>query len=132
MNLYASARCSNVCLNSCSVVTSGKFLFQGLLTFHNWDCQQLLVDVLVQVQDAKHLQQSPHTARHLTLINIIHSKSDTYINSLLCKTCNSNESDCTVCTSVSASAYVACAEWPSCHRNSLVLINGCGCLNSHL
>ena len=35
-------------------------------------------------------------------------------------------------TSFSASAYVACAEWPSCHRNSLVRMKGCGCLNSHL
>jgi len=27
---------------------------------------------------------------------------------------------------------VACAEWPSCHKNSLVRRKGCGCLNSHL
>jgi len=35
-------------------------------------------------------------------------------------------------TSCSASSHVACAEWPSCHKNSLVRRKGCGCLNSHL
>mmetsp|Transcript_7164 Transcript_7164/g.25558 ORF Transcript_7164/g.25558 Transcript_7164/m.25558 type:complete len:247 (-) Transcript_7164:298-1038(-) len=34
-------------------------------------------------------------------------------------------------TSTSASALVANAEWPSCHRNSRVRRKGVGCLNSH-
>ena len=34
-------------------------------------------------------------------------------------------------TSASASALVAKAVWPSCHRNSRLRIKGVGCLNSH-
>lgn len=39
---------------------------------------------------------------------------------------------CWSVTSSAASSLVANAVCPSCHRNSLVLRKGCGCLNSHL
>ncbi len=39
---------------------------------------------------------------------------------------------CRALTSSAASSLVAKAVCPSCHRNSLVLRKGWGCLNSHL
>ena len=112
-------------LDGSGVVSSCKLLLLSLAPSHHRDGQQLFIHPGIQLQDLHHLHNMVlrwilcpfRTWGHITTLRSVHI--------LYKKVC--------VCvTSTTASSLVAKAVCPSCHRNSLVLRKGCGCLNSHL
>ena len=105
--LYAPPTGGDKGLDGGRIVSSGKLLLLCLPPRDDWNRQQLLVHCLIQSQYLHHLQWN----------------NDSYVYRLPW---------IRHLTSASASGLLAKVLCPSCHRNSRVLRNGWGCLNSHL
>jgi hypothetical protein len=54
-SLDATAGCRDVSLNSGSVITACKLLFLSLLSLHDWDGQEILIDFFIQVNNVMDL-----------------------------------------------------------------------------
>lgn len=127
--LNGSAACRDKRLHSSGVISSCKLLLLRLPPLNHGDRHQLFVHSGVQIQDLKHLQihytknvfsDLYNTGWGWTLVLLLWIDNEWMLDISL------------AVTSSAASSLVAKAVCPSCHRNSLVLRKGWGCLNSHL
>ena len=113
-------------LDGGGVVSSCKLLLLSLAPSHHGDGQQLFVHPGIQLQDLHHLHiVLDHIGYPADVLLGTHSRTEGQCI-FLCKKVHG------CLTSTTASSLVANAVCPSCHRNSLVLRKGWGCLNSHL
>lgn len=129
--LNGSAAGGDEGLHCCCVISSCKFLLLRFPSFHHGYRHQFFVHPGVKIQDLQHLQKahSGSTLNNECSAKILHVL---YYNNLVVAGQVEFKSALESVTSSAASSLVANAVCPSCHRNSLVLKKGCGCLNSHL
>lgn len=113
-------------LHSSCIISSCKLFLLRLPPFHYRDRHQLFIHPGIQVKDLQHLHtQNPLSCSKAKLLYCVLSSSILYVIKYNSRAVRS-------VTSSAASSLVANAVCPSCHRNSLVLRKGWGCLNSHL